>query len=143
MRAHMNIIHSLVEMMLAVVRADDPVIYARLRRLSVPPFFSVSWILTWFAHDLSSIFTLEQLFDFFIASHPSAIVYAAAAVSGSLETTSIVDPDNVSQGAAQHGRGRSFCPSAAQGPPAKSRPAQTRQSDGSSDARASGTLAAI
>lgn len=80
MRPNMNIIHLLVEVMLSVLEVSDPKVHKKLACLSVPPFFCVSWLLTWFAHDVRSLMTAQVLFDYFLTSHPVAIIYAAAVV---------------------------------------------------------------
>ena len=78
MSSNLEIIHVLVDAMLAIVQSCDVEVYAKLAELSVPPFFCVSWMLTWFAHDVDSVSTAQSMFDFFIANHPSAIIYASA-----------------------------------------------------------------
>lgn len=75
----MEIIHTLVQAVLHLLQAYDPSVYAQLEALSVPPFFCVSWILTWFAHDMHPTAAIT-LFDFLISNHPSMILYVAAAV---------------------------------------------------------------
>eukprot|EP00921_Rhytidocystis_pertsovi_P001757 GHVQ01003020.1.p1 GENE.GHVQ01003020.1~~GHVQ01003020.1.p1 ORF type:complete len:1310 (-),score=195.67 GHVQ01003020.1:1977-5906(-) len=42
--------------------------------------FALSWILTWFAHDMKYARNVVRLFDCFLASHPLFVVYVAAAV---------------------------------------------------------------
>ena len=80
MREDLDVIHPLVEMMLAIVRRADPAVHERLLLLSVPPFFCVSWMLTYFAHDIRSLYDAQRIFDFFLENHPTAVVYASAAV---------------------------------------------------------------
>lgn len=45
--------------------------------MGIPPFFGLSWQLTWFSHTLSDFPTVQRLFDFFIASHPLMPLYVA------------------------------------------------------------------
>lgn len=45
------------------------------------PYYALSWILTWFSHDLESLDKIARLFDLFVASSPLMPVYAASAVS--------------------------------------------------------------
>jgi hypothetical protein len=80
MRSDFDILHDLVAMMLAIVELADPPLHRLLSRLSIPPFFCISWLLTWFSHDILHLPDLRRLFDFFIANEPVAIVYAAAVV---------------------------------------------------------------
>eukprot|EP01051_Picozoa_sp_SAG22_P013049 SAG22_NODE_1419_length_4466_cov_5.588963_4_plen_558_part_00 len=47
------------------------------------PIYALSWVLTWFAHDLHSLAARARLVDFFLAvGHPLASVYFAAVVVG-------------------------------------------------------------
>ena len=42
-------------------------------------YFSVSWVLTWFSHNLADFENICRLFDFFLACHPLMSVYFSAA----------------------------------------------------------------
>ncbi|KDD72405.1 hypothetical protein H632_c3390p0, partial [Helicosporidium sp. ATCC 50920] len=42
------------------------------------PHFALSWVLTWFAHDVRSLPVAARLFDLFLASHPLMPLYLAA-----------------------------------------------------------------
>jgi hypothetical protein len=44
------------------------------------PFFALSWILTWFSHDLKDTSTATRLFDAFMVSHPLLPIYVAIAM---------------------------------------------------------------
>ena len=48
-----------------------------LREIRIPPFFGLSWQLTWFAHTIDDFTTVQRLFDFFMASHPLMPLYVA------------------------------------------------------------------
>lgn len=80
MQHNFDIVRSLVGLMLGILRVSDPPLHRQITRLSIPPFFAISWLITWFAHDLPNHHNAQRMFDFFMANHPSAIVYAAAAV---------------------------------------------------------------
>ncbi|KAJ2368294.1 GTPase-activating protein gyp8 [Coemansia sp. RSA 2610] len=57
-----------------------PRVHARLAALDVPPFFAISWVLTWFAHDVHAFADVCRIFDFLIATPPLQVVYVAAAL---------------------------------------------------------------
>ncbi len=80
LEANMDIVHTLVTVILEIIQNIDPPIGTLLSSFEMPPFYFVSWILTWFAHDVKNIVHALSLFDFFIANHPSAILYACAVV---------------------------------------------------------------
>ena len=44
------------------------------------PIISVSWILTWLAHNLENLEDMARVFDFCLATHSLAPVYISAAV---------------------------------------------------------------
>ncbi len=43
-------------------------------------FFTLSWLLTWFSHNLERLGDIARIFDFLLASHPIMPVYLAAAL---------------------------------------------------------------
>ncbi|KAI9503736.1 GTPase-activating protein gyp8 [Coemansia spiralis] len=69
-----------LQLLYALLKAVSPEIYAMLTELDVPPFFAISWVLTWFAHDLDDFQDICRIFDFLIVSPPLQIVYMAAAL---------------------------------------------------------------
>ena len=44
----------------------------------MPPFFALSWFITWFAHNLQSLAQISRLFDLLLASHPLMPLYVSA-----------------------------------------------------------------
>jgi len=40
----------------------------------------LSWVLTWFSHSIDDLSISARIFDFFLSSHPLAVVYMSAAV---------------------------------------------------------------
>ena len=44
------------------------------------PYFCLSWIITWFSHDVRDTAAVKRLFDFFIVSHPLMSVYVSVAM---------------------------------------------------------------
>ncbi|EKX45636.1 hypothetical protein GUITHDRAFT_71204 [Guillardia theta CCMP2712] len=59
-----------VRLVLTMMCRRDRKLYECLSECEVDPIFALSWILTWFAHDLKSLDKIERLYDFFLASHP-------------------------------------------------------------------------
>ncbi|KAK2076179.1 hypothetical protein QBZ16_001111 [Prototheca wickerhamii] len=60
----------------------DPELHDFLISLDEPaletPYFALSWLLTWFAHDVPDLDSIARLFDLFLASHPLMPLYLAA-----------------------------------------------------------------
>ena len=46
----------------------------------MPAHFAISWLMTWFSHDIEDFSTAQRVFDVCIASHPLMPVHLAAAV---------------------------------------------------------------
>ncbi len=44
------------------------------------PYYAISWVLTWFAHDVDEWSTVTRLYDAFLAAHPMLCLYLAAAL---------------------------------------------------------------
>jgi hypothetical protein len=59
---------------------EDPQVHALLASTDIPPFFALSWFLTWFAHDLAQLDSVARLYDFFLASHALMPLYMACEV---------------------------------------------------------------
>ncbi|KAJ2814399.1 GTPase-activating protein gyp8, partial [Coemansia sp. 'formosensis'] len=77
-----NLDHVLQQLQLLYVmlKVISPEIHELLVELEVPPFFAISWVLTWFAHDLEDFQSICRIFDFLIVSPPMQVVYMAAAM---------------------------------------------------------------
>lgn len=51
-----------------------------LNDVSVEPYFAISWLITWFAHDISKFAHVTRLFDLFLSSHCLMPLYFGAAL---------------------------------------------------------------
>ena len=63
-----------------MVHMLDPILYNHLYKCNIftndIPFFALSWIITWFGHDLNDdVDLVKRLFDVMISSHPIFIIY--------------------------------------------------------------------
>ncbi|OUM65559.1 hypothetical protein PIROE2DRAFT_51013, partial [Piromyces sp. E2] len=63
-----------------ILKYADPKIYKLVYNNMVPPYFSISWVITWCIHDLRDTNEMERIFDFFISNNPIMPIYFAAAV---------------------------------------------------------------
>lgn len=57
----------------------DPELASFLHSAHMPSFFTLSWLLTWFSHNISKLEDVCRVFDFLLSSHPLMSVYLAAA----------------------------------------------------------------
>lgn len=73
----------------------SPGVHRLLTESEVPPFFAVSWVLTWFAHDLCDFRVICRIYDFLIVSPPLQVVVMAAAIIKHFEQIimKLEDPD--------------------------------------------------
>lgn len=58
----------------------DKQVHNHLQDCDMEPFFCLSWILTWFSHDVRDTNLCKRLFDAFISSHPLLVVYVSLAM---------------------------------------------------------------
>jgi len=63
-----------------ILKYADPKIYKLVYNNMIPPYFSISWVITWCIHDLKDTSEMERIFDFFISHNPIMPIYFAAAV---------------------------------------------------------------
>ena len=54
----------------------DREVHDHLLDADMEPFFCLSWILTWFAHDVRDTGLVKRLFDAFLVGHPALPIYA-------------------------------------------------------------------
>jgi hypothetical protein len=64
-------------------KAADPELAELARDLSLPPYYALSWFITWFSHDVAGLDVAARLFDLFLALHPLMPLYVGAAAMAS------------------------------------------------------------
>ncbi|KAJ3011126.1 hypothetical protein HKX48_007008 [Thoreauomyces humboldtii] len=70
-----------IHLLLPLIALSCPPIHAFLLQIDgFLPYFCLSWIITWYSHDLTDTSRVARLFDFLLASNPLMPVYVAAAV---------------------------------------------------------------
>ncbi|KAJ1659704.1 GTPase-activating protein gyp8 [Dispira simplex] len=73
-------VHNYLGCLYSLIQCEDPKLYRLIRDTGLRPYFSTSWILTWFSHDIPNLVLVCRLFDFFLAHSPLMPVYFAAAL---------------------------------------------------------------
>jgi len=58
----------------------DSEMHAFLAKADIQPFFAISWIITWFSHNIRDTALVKRLFDVFIVSHPLMPIYMSIAM---------------------------------------------------------------
>ncbi|CAO3596991.1 unnamed protein product [Absidia cylindrospora] len=59
---------------------QDPELGLFLQETGVLPYYCLSWVITWFSHDLEDVEAIFQLFDIFLCSTPMMPLYTSAAL---------------------------------------------------------------
>eukprot|EP01125_Pyxidicula_operculata_P000190 TRINITY_DN1027_c2_g1_i1.p1 TRINITY_DN1027_c2_g1~~TRINITY_DN1027_c2_g1_i1.p1 ORF type:complete len:355 (+),score=45.07 TRINITY_DN1027_c2_g1_i1:79-1143(+) len=76
LNTNLDVVTALLNEMLSLLQIIDPEVHKFLVSCHMqPPYFAISWVLTWISHSIDDIRVLGRLFDFFLASHPYAIIY--------------------------------------------------------------------
>jgi hypothetical protein len=60
-------------------KVADPELSELTQELELPPYYALSWFITWFAHDVPGLDAAARLFDLFLAVHPLMPLYVGAA----------------------------------------------------------------
>ncbi|KNE63382.1 hypothetical protein AMAG_08516 [Allomyces macrogynus ATCC 38327] len=69
-----------MRILLPILKNENKAVFELFQEIELEPHFCLSWITTWFAHDLRSFDDVCRLFDFFLSSNPILPVYVAAAI---------------------------------------------------------------
>ncbi len=75
-----NLTKVLKLVVMPLLAALDYEVYQHLVDCDMEPYFCLSWIITWFSHDVRDTDLVKRLFDFFIASHPLMSIYVSVAM---------------------------------------------------------------
>ena len=62
-----------------LIQIYDPELYELIIESGGQPNFSLSWILTWFSHDIDNFEMVQLIFDACLATHPLFICYLTVA----------------------------------------------------------------
>jgi len=77
MDKNMNRTNRMLSLFYAVLSKVDKQLEQFLLRSDVGTIFALSWLITWFGHDVNSFETIVRLCDFFLATHPVMPVYVS------------------------------------------------------------------
>ena len=71
---------SSLSLIFPLLRLADEALWQLLADSGVQSFFTLSWVLTWFAHNVDCFAIVQHYFDFFLSSHPSMPIYVVVAL---------------------------------------------------------------
>ncbi|VDK38105.1 unnamed protein product [Taenia asiatica] len=80
MQETMDATSETLQLVFDLLQLTSPEIWFRFRALNFEPFFTLSWFLTWFTHILSDSNDIHRLYDLFMASEPSMLIYLSVSV---------------------------------------------------------------
>ena len=81
MRSNFNQLNAALRLIIMpLTAAFDAEVHSHLYDCEMEPFFALSWIITWFSHDVRDTSVVKRLFDFFVSSHPLMSVYMSVAM---------------------------------------------------------------
>ncbi|CAM9833663.1 unnamed protein product [Pylaiella littoralis] len=80
MRTDFGVLTYLMHLLPAITLHFDPELSAFVSKCKVEPYYCMSWVLTWFAHDLKELPAVSRLYDVLLGAHPTLILYICAAV---------------------------------------------------------------
>ncbi|CEI88579.1 hypothetical protein RMCBS344292_02961 [Rhizopus microsporus] len=63
----------------SLIRLEDNELYEFIMEAGVLPYYALSWVITWYSHDLSDLEKIARLFDLILSSNPLMPVYLAVA----------------------------------------------------------------
>ncbi|CDH54986.1 tbc1 domain family member 20-like [Lichtheimia corymbifera JMRC:FSU:9682] len=63
-----------------LIQKEDPELHEHITGAGVLPYYCLSWVITWFSHDLDDVNKILRLFDLFLCSNPLMPLYLSAAL---------------------------------------------------------------
>ena len=67
----------MLETLYDILQLADPELHAHLTRAELPPYFAMSWMLTWHTHEARDLDVASRLFDLFLGQPPLLPLYLA------------------------------------------------------------------
>ncbi|RHZ50957.1 hypothetical protein Glove_487g19 [Diversispora epigaea] len=80
MLSSLDLVLSQLPLVFDLIRFEDVELADFITRSEVMPHFCISWVITWFSHDIHDFPTVVRLFDLFIASDPLMPIYFSAMI---------------------------------------------------------------
>ncbi|KAK9810962.1 hypothetical protein WJX73_001235 [Symbiochloris irregularis] len=78
-RNTLDAVLELLTLVMPILEQVDPELHRHISATEVQPFFALSWLITWFSHNVPELDNAARIFDVFLSSHPLMPLYFAAA----------------------------------------------------------------
>lgn len=97
LRPTLDVVISIMSLLFPLIELADEELHNFFKCIpQMQSFFSLSWILTWFSHDIGSYSDICLVFDFFLASHPLMPLYMSTALILEMRTELLSLPKEMS-----------------------------------------------
>jgi hypothetical protein len=80
MGSNFDNVRLILPLVLEILRMVDKKLSLFLSTANVESFFCLSWMITWFGHDINNLDKIARVYDALICSHPLFIMYMAVAM---------------------------------------------------------------
>ena len=84
-RDNLTVFQYISQLLFPLVSLVDFELFEFLSKSQCTPFFSLSWLLTWFAHNIEKFDDICRLYDLFLASHPLMPMYFSVSLIQSVK----------------------------------------------------------
>ena len=79
MHQDFHLVSKLTPLLFRIVASADSELAAFFQQASLEPYFAMSWLLTWFAHDVKDVQAAARIYDCMLCSAPCFSLYLSAA----------------------------------------------------------------
>ncbi|CAO3648298.1 unnamed protein product [Cunninghamella blakesleeana] len=69
-----------IELLNTLYRLKNEKLYDHFQSMGVLPYYCLSWMITWFSHDLSDLEDIYRIFDLVLSTHPMMPLYITASL---------------------------------------------------------------
>ncbi|KAI8145968.1 rab-GTPase-TBC domain-containing protein [Fennellomyces sp. T-0311] len=69
-----------ITMIDTILQKEDTRLHLHMTEAGVLPYYCLSWVITWFSHDIDDVSKINRLFDLFLSSSPLMPLYVSAAL---------------------------------------------------------------
>lgn len=80
MQKDFTIVTEILPLILSIIEPIDNELHQFITSVGIEPFFALSWLITWFSHDVKDLNKIARLFDAILCSHPSYPLYLCSAM---------------------------------------------------------------
>ncbi|KAI9305497.1 rab-GTPase-TBC domain-containing protein [Cunninghamella echinulata] len=69
-----------IELLNTLYKLKDEKLYEHFQSMGILPYYCLSWIITWFSHDLEELEDIYRIFDLILSTHPMMPLYITASL---------------------------------------------------------------